>query len=186
MAEQGKPDVNVGQTQPSQQGQQGQQVQTAQQRQRAPTAPFTRWIDPLQTMDRLFDEFFSRSPLRGRVGRMMMPEVAGAEARMPRIDVIDREKEILVRAELPGVDKAALDISLNEDALIIKGETEVEQEEREGDYLRQEIALGSFIRTVPLPVHVDADKAQANFKNGILELTLPKMEESKRRHINVQ
>ena len=102
------------------------------------------------------------------------------------MDVVDRETEILVRAELPGVDKKDLDISLNENVLTLKGQTRTEEKEEKGDYYRCEIAQSSFARSLPLPSYVDSEKAKASFQDGILELTLPKIEQSRRRRITVE
>ena len=107
-------------------------------------------------------------------------------SKMPKIDVIDRDKEIFVKAELPGFDKDDLDISIANNQLVIKAKTCKEEKEEKGDYYRCEISQGAYSRTVGLPSYVDADKAKANFKDGILELTLPKVEKSKRRTIEVK
>lgn len=147
--------------------------------------PASRWMSPFEELDRLFDDFLSSRGMARpfQFGRAMEP--MAREARPPRVDVVDRENEILVRAELPGVDKKDLDISLNENVLTIRGETRREEKEEKGDYYRCEIAESSFARTVPLPSYVDSEKAKASFDNGILELTLPKIEQSKRRKITV-
>lgn len=147
----------------------------------------TRWISPFDDIERLFDDFFAGSMLRpGRMQRLMRPELQAFEGRIPHIDVIDRENELLVRAELPGVDKQDLDVSLGENSITIKASSSREREEEQGDYHRREISHGSFARTIPLPAMVAGDKAKASFKDGILELTLPKIEQSKRRRIEIQ
>jgi HSP20 family protein len=108
------------------------------------------------------------------------------EVRLPSLDVVDRDNEILVRAEIPGIDKKDLDISLTDNLLTIKGQSSSEKKEEKGDYHRQEISRSSFSRSVMLPGAVDASKASSTLKDGVLELTLPKMETSKRRSIKVQ
>jgi HSP20 family protein len=105
---------------------------------------------------------------------------------MPRVDVIDREDEILVRAEVPGVDKKDLEVSLTDNAVTIKGSTRHEEKEEKGDFYRSEISRGSFSRTVALPGEVDGDKAKASFKDGVVEIAMPKLEASKRRSIKVE
>lgn len=134
----------------------------------------------------MFEDFLGRGMRQFGWGREALPEAAGMETRIPRVDVIDRENELLVRAELPGVDKKDLDVSLNENMLTIKAGTYHEQREEEGDYYRCEISRGSFARTLALPAYIDIDKAKASFKDGILELILPKIEQSKRRHITIE
>lgn len=147
-----------------------------------PSAP-TRWISPFGEIERLFDDFFPRGMLRAGA---MMPETPAFEGRVPKVDVIDREREFVVRAELPGVKKDDVDLSVGENTVTIKATTSHEEKEEKGDYYRCEISRGSFMRTVPLPAYVDSEKAKAKFDNGILELTLPKLEQSQRRRITVE
>ncbi len=108
------------------------------------------------------------------------------DVRLPGLDVIDRDNEILVRAEVPGIEKKDLDISLTDNLLTVKGQSSSEKKEEKGDYHRHEISHSSFARSVTLPGMVDSTKAAAVMKDGILEITLPKMEPSKRRNIAVK
>ncbi len=96
----------------------------------------------------------------------------------PRIDVEDREKDVMVTCEVPGVEKKDLDISVSGNLLSIKGEKKYEHEEKEKKYYRRESFAGSFHRTIPLPDVVDATKIDARLKNGVLVLTLPKKAEA--------
>jgi hypothetical protein len=82
------------------------------------------------------------------------------EGRMPSVDVIDRDNEILVRAEIPGVDKKDLDVSVTEDSVCIKGSVQHEEEEEKGEYYRRETSSGSFARTMILPSEVDTAKSE--------------------------
>lgn len=147
-----------------------------------------RYLTPLEEMERLFEGFMPTDWPRPqqwewpRLARMRLP----LEGKLPRVDVIDRESEIVVRAEIVGVDKKDLDVSVAENSVTIKGATRQESKEEEGDYYRCEISQGSFARTVPLPCSVASDKAKASFKDGLLELVLPKMEPAKRRSIKVE
>ena len=100
--------------------------------------------------------------------------------------MIDRDGEIAIKAELPGVEKKDLDVSLTEDSVTIKGSTRHEQKEEKGDYYRCEISRGEFSRTVALPAAVDTTKAKASFKDGMLELVIPKTEARKRCTINIE
>jgi HSP20 family protein len=106
--------------------------------------------------------------------------------RLPSLDVIDRDNEVFVRAELPGIDKKDLNISLTDNLLTIKGQSSSEKKEEKGDYYRHEISSSSFARSVTIPAIVDSSKTVANLKDGILEITLPKVEASKRRNIAIQ
>jgi HSP20 family protein len=89
-------------------------------------------------------------------------------------------------AEIPGVEKKDLDVSLSDSVVTIKGSTSHEGKEEKGDYHRSEISSGSFFRTLTLPADVDGAKAKATFKNGVLELVLPKLAYSRRRSILVE
>lgn len=147
-----------------------------------------RTLSPFEEMDRLFEDYFSRGWMRPfrwewpSLGEMAKP----FEGKMPKVDVIERDDEVIVKAELPGVDKKDLDVSVTENSVTIKGSTSHEEKEEKGDYYRCEISRGAYARTVALPSYVDADKAKANFKDGVLELKLPKVEKSKRRSIEIK
>lgn len=148
-----------------------------------PSQPMSRF----EEFDRLFENFFPSNWMRRGWDWPSMSEMAGRmEARVPKVDVIDRDKEVVVRAEVPGVDKKDLDVSVSENSITIKGCTREEHKEEDGDYHRSEIRRGSFSRTLPLPAQVDADKGKGTFKDGILELTLPKISGSERRTIKVE
>lgn len=132
-------------------------------------------------IDRMFEDFFGRRMLRPFVERSF-PELAAA---MPSVDVIDRDNEVVVRAAVPGYKKEEIEISVSNSTLTIKGETKTEEKEEKGDYYRSEISQGSFARVIALPSEVDEEKAQASMQDGILELTLPKLEKAKRRTISI-
>jgi HSP20 family protein len=90
------------------------------------------------------------------------------------VDVTDTDKEVKVCAEIPGVDAKDIDVSVEDGRLTIKGEKKCEQEEKEKGQYRMERSYGSFERSIPLPTDVDESKAKAEFKKGVLRLTLPK------------
>jgi HSP20 family protein len=147
-----------------------------------------RALSPFEEMDQLFERFFPRGwlqPFRREWpswGELAMP----FEGRLPRVDVIDRDEEVVVRAEIPGVDKKDLEVSVTENTVTIRGTTGTEEEEEKGDYYRREISRGAFSRTVMLPSEVNGEKAKAFFKEGTLELIFPKVEKSKRHKIKVE
>jgi HSP20 family protein len=144
----------------------------------------SRALRPFEDIDRMFDEFFGRSWLRPF--RLGMPELSLAwEGRLPKLDIVDRDNEVLVRAEVPGVKKEDLEISVTGDLFTIKGKTRHEEKEEKGDYYRCEVSQGSFSRTVTLPAMVDESGAKAQLKDGMLEVTLPKTEKSKKRAIKI-
>lgn len=146
-----------------------------------------RPLTPFEEMDRFFDSFFPRRWMHPFRWDMPSLEQLGApfDMKMPRVDVIERDNEVVVKAEMPGVDKDDLDVSVTDTSVTIKGETSHEEKEEKGDYFRSEIHRGSFSRTVALPADVDSDKATATFRDGILELTIPKVEKSKRKTVTI-
>jgi len=142
-----------------------------------------RMVSPFENMERMFDEFLGRSWLRPF--RREWPAFPELDISAPKIDVIDRDAEVVVRAEVPAVKKEDLEVSVSGNLLTIKGETRHEEKEEKGDYYRCEISSGAFSRMVTLPAEVDESKAKASLKDGVLELTLPKLEQAKRRTIKV-
>jgi len=108
------------------------------------------------------------------------------DARTPRVDVIDRNGELLVRAELPGVSKDDIDLTVSDNSVTVKGTSRKESEREEGDYHHREIVSSFVSRTVPLPCSVDGDHAKARIKDGVLEVTLPKAAQARRKRIDVE
>ena len=106
--------------------------------------------------------------------------------RLPSLDVIDRDTEFLVRAEVPGIEKKDLNVTLADNILTIKGHTDNENKVEKGDYYRHEISSSSFARSLTLPGSVVESKIIASLKDGILEVKLPKLESSKKKSIAVQ
>jgi HSP20 family protein len=133
-------------------------------------------------MQRLFDEFFEPPHRR----RRFWPRPAEAGVIVPNIEMYDRKNEIVIKAELPGVNKEDIDLTVTKDSLTLRGELKQEEEINDEDYYSAEISYGSFARTIPLPVEVDSAKAKATFKNGVLQIVLPKREEVKPKEIKVE
>ena len=159
----------------------GQEIQV----QRAAPA---RALSPIEDIERMFDNLFRRGFMRPfHWDWPSWSELAAPlEDKLPRVDVIDRDEEIVVRAEVPGVDKDNLDVTLSDNTITIKGSTRHEEKEEKGNYYRCEISQGSFARTVVLPADVDGSKAKASFKDGLLEVTLPKVTPAQRHTIKVE
>ena len=132
--------------------------------------------------DRLFDEFWRGFdlPLVGR------PERMGGSV-SPRIDISEKDDEVILSAELPGLDEKDIEVTLTDNVLTIRGEKKLEKEEKERGYTYTERSYGSFERRIPLEVEVLSDKVSAAFKNGVLTVTLPKSPEAQRhvRHIPI-
>jgi HSP20 family protein len=139
-------------------------------------------------MDRAFDAFMHRGWLRPF--RDLWPETHPFRGMMdievPRVDVIDRDTELVVKAEVPGIDKKDLHVDLTGNMLTIEGRREHKEETEEGNLYRAEIARGGFSRTLQLPEAVQLEKAEATFKDGLLTIRLPKVEETKRQRIEVK
>lgn len=128
-------------------------------------------------IDRLFDRFFDWRPfdLTVREGEWM-----------PAVDVSETGKEIVIKAEIPGMEAKDIDISLNGRVLTLKGERKTEKEEKEENYHRIERRHGSFSRSFELPADVDANKVYATYKDGVLKLNLPKTKEQTVKKIEIK
>lgn len=127
-------------------------------------------------MDRIFESFFGER----------LPTFKEEFSFSPAIEVSETDNEIIVKAAVPGVDKKDLNISILDNNLIIKGEVKREKEEKKKNYYKQEIAYGSFSRTIPLPAEVKVDEIKANMKNGVVTITIPKSEKAKAKEITVE
>jgi len=137
----------------------------------SPFAMFDRFADE---MDRIFDEFgFGRGWLAPRFGRGSMSRSAGVENWAPQLEVAERNNELVIRADLPGMKKDDISVDVADDAVTISGERKHEHEEQRGGVVRSERSYGSFCRVVPLPQGAMADQAKASFKDGVLEVTIP-------------
>lgn len=143
-------------------------------------SPLKELEEMRRDMDRLFEEFFA--PSRRRRG-WVKPEVGII---VPNIEMYDRKNEIVVKAELPGVTKEDIDLSITKDSLTLKGEVKKEEEVKEENYYSSERSYGSFTRTIALPVEVESEKAKASFKSGVLEIVLPKKEDAKPKEIKIE
>ena len=157
----------------------------------APSVPAV--YNPFHQMEQLFEDFMGRGWLRpmrwdrslfGEFPPGWMPslDVKGT----PKVDVIDRDEEITVRAELPGVDKENVKVSLAGNVITIKAEAKRQTEEEKGEIRRSEIYRGSYQRTFTLPSTVDESKTKALMKDGILEIVMPKVAGTKRHSVKVE
>ena len=152
-----------------------------------PQSLFPMDISSFKDIDRMFDEYLNRNWFRSlRPGSSRMEDLWGTyEMHSPNMDVIDREKEIVVQVEVPGVEKKDLDISVTDNVLTVKGKSSFESKTEKDDYYKSEIKKGSFSRSISLPANVDSSRIKANMKNGLLELSLPKTGASKKKTIKV-
>lgn len=126
-------------------------------------------------MDRVFEDFGLRLPGFVGRGRELLRREAGlipAEW-SPRVDVRERDGQFLVRADLPGLSKDDVQVEVTDDRITIRGERKQEKKEEREGCSYSECSYGSFFRAIPLPEGVDASKATAEFRNGVLEVTMP-------------
>jgi HSP20 family protein len=134
------------------------------------------WDQFHREIDRVFAGFFGDLGL----GLPARWEELRGDAGWPRVNVAESDRDIVVTAELPGVDEKNVKVELDEDAVVLRGEVCEEQEEKGRRWTRFERRCGSFDRTVPLPAAVDPERAKATFKRGLLTVTLPKREPDRR------
>jgi HSP20 family protein len=129
--------------------------------------------------ENLVDRFFKESAFPG-------DGLFSEKGWHPTVDVSEGKRDIVVKAELPGVDKDGIDISLDGRFLTIRGEKRQEKEETDEHYQRVESSFGMFKRTVELPAEVDASKVDARYKNGVLKIKLKKTKEAESRKIVIK
>jgi HSP20 family protein len=102
-----------------------------------------------------------------------------------RLDILDRDKELLVRGELPGVEKDDIEVTISGDRLTIEAKRHFDEEDKKETFYRHEMGFGTLVRTVALPVPVDAEKIRAELEGGILKVTLPKVRAAERHTVKV-
>lgn len=129
-------------------------------------------------MSRLFEEF----PEYIESSQLPAPR----ESQVPYVDVIDRDRDIIVTADLPGADKNDIRISVRNGTLEISAEKKIIQERHDEGYLKRERGYSRFYRAIRLPTPVDESKAHASFNNGVLEITLPKTEKRSGSYIPIK
>jgi HSP20 family protein len=139
------------------------------------SSEYNPYLSLQHDMNRVFDNFF-RSFDTG----FMSPFSEMSEGLFqPKVEVKESANDLRVSVELPGIDDKDLDVSITDDALTISGEKREEKEENTRGYYRMERSYGSFHRRIPFPCSIDTNKAEATFKKGVLNVTLPKTAEAK-------
>ena len=146
-----------------------------------PLTELTRWE---RDMERMMDEFFDRRMRPWWPERWLGGDRMRAEA--PALDLYEEKDDVVVKAELPGMEKDNIEVNLTDHTLTIKGVKKKQEEIKDENYHRSERYYGSVLRSVELPRDVQADKVKASFKNGVLEIRMPKTEEAKTREIKVK
>jgi HSP20 family protein len=137
--------------------------------------PFTHGMEeffenafPRRWMEGFFDPYALRRPF--------MSDFDEKFDLLPKVDIVDKDDALIVRAEVPGVKKDDLEITIAGDRLVFEAKREFEEEEKKEDFVRHEMAYGRLYRAVMLPAEVEGDKAKAELKDGVLEIALPKVE----------
>jgi HSP20 family protein len=138
--------------------------------------PFEGLTSLRREMDRLFENFFENAP-RG---------LSNLSAWEPAVEVADTKDAVIVKAQVPGIPKDNIQVNITDDAITLKGEMKEEEKKEEKNYTRREFRYGAFSRTMPLPAMAQADKATAQLKDGVLEITIPKSEKAKVKEIPIQ
>ncbi|MDD5635780.1 MAG: Hsp20/alpha crystallin family protein [Atribacterota bacterium] len=141
-----------------------------------------KW-EPRRNLTRgFFDDFFDMMESPGRSRRNWFDGGIWA----PAVDLLDKKDKLLAKVELPGVDKKDVKLSLNDSNLTIQGEMKKDEETKNDEYYYRERAYGTYSRTISLPAEIDKENIKAKFKNGILEIIMPKKPEVKPKEITIE
>lgn len=140
-------------------------------------------LSPFGEMERYFDEIFHQPFSLFRHSMWPRTQFPGREVIAPTVDIYEEGKEVVVKAEIPGMKKNDINIDISENSMTISGEKKQEKKIDRKDYHRVECSYGSFCRSFRLPDSVNSDKAKASFKDGILEIRMPKSSKGKKKKI---
>ena len=138
--------------------------------------PFRDVISNQRDFERFFREAFSPAASEGELSTRTWA---------PPVDIYENGDNLVLKAELPGINPDDVEIRVEDNTLYLKGERKFEKEVKEQNYHRVERSYGTFTRTFSLPNSIDSDKVAANFKDGVLTLTMPKKEEAKPKTIKI-
>ena len=138
-----------------------------------------------EMMNRMFEDFWGR-PRRPLLPSGEKGETLPAEYRQPFIDVIETDKEVIATAEMPGLEKEDIKTNVTEDRLEISAETKHEEKKEEKGYVYRERRSGSYYRAISLPSPVDPENSKASYKNGVLEIKMPKTEIKKKTPLKIE
>ncbi len=139
--------------------------------------PFRDLVTTQDRFNRMFNDTFS--------GVFGEGEDLGSRTWAPPVDIFETDHDVVIKAELPSVDPKDVQVRVEDGTLYLKGERKLQNEVKEENYHRVERAYGSFTRSFALPSSVSADKAKAEYKDGVLTLTMPKREEAKPKTIQI-
>ncbi len=139
-----------------------------------------KYLSPFEEMEKWFEEAWRR-PFSMLSSMWPETRLTEFETVVPRVDIYEEGNELVLKADLPGIDKKDIDIHLTDNVLTISGERKKEEKVEKGDYFRYERAHGSFFRRFELPSDIDTEKIKAHMENGVLEVRLQKSEEARSR-----
>ncbi|MBN2134282.1 MAG: Hsp20/alpha crystallin family protein [Acidobacteria bacterium] len=142
--------------------------------------PFGDLITIQEKMNKLFEDTMNRPGAYGA------DEELGLASWAPPVDIYETENEVVLKAELPEIDKEKVEIHVDNNILTLSGHRELEKETKKENYHRIERSYGSFKRSFTLPTTIDQEKIDAKFENGVLKISMPKREESKPRQIEIK
>ncbi|MBI3610794.1 MAG: Hsp20/alpha crystallin family protein [Nitrospirae bacterium] len=149
-----------------------------------PWRPFSGLSRMEQDVEKLLDDFIGR-PF-WNFGWPERLRFRGIGFREPAVEIYEDKDDVVVKAEIPGMKKEDLELNISGQLLTIKGEKKQEEEVKKKGYYYSERSYGSFVRTIDLPKEVQSDKARAGFKEGVLEVRIPKTEEAKRKDVKIK
>ena len=139
--------------------------------------------NPFREIARIENEL---NKLIGEVMPVMKQVPAEVQVWAPRVDVYEKDNNVIIEAEIPGAKKEDIEVKIKDNAVVIKGEVKREEEKKEENYYRSERFYGTFERVIPLPVEIKAEEAKAEIKDGILKLTIPKATAEKEVKVNIE
>ena len=151
----------------------------------APWRPFSELARVERDMERMFEDFWTR-PWFGLGWPRRFRALEDVGTRTPAIEIYEEKDDVVVKAELPGMKREDLELNISDNLLTIKGEKKKEEEVKEKGYYYSERSYGGFTRTVEIPKDVQTDKVRASFKDGVLEIRIPKTEEAKRKEVKIK
>lgn len=144
-------------------------------------AELKRYVSPFEDMERMFEDFVQRRFFAPSwMPRLKLPELGDIDV-STSIDMFEEGDDLVIKAEIPGMKKEEISIDFADDAITISGEKKSEEKTERKDYYRVERSFGSFSRRLRLPVEIQVDKAHATFKDGVLEIRMPKSEHEKQK-----
>ncbi len=139
----------------------------------SPLIKWTPFLEQFEEMDKMFSDF--------------SPILRGAQSGfVPAVDMYEDKENVIIESQLAGIDPENVNISIENDVLTIKGESEKKSEVEDKNYYRKEIRRGSFYRSIPLPTHVLGDSAKAAAEDGVLKIIIPKAPEAKPKTIKIE